>query len=239
MQVTDEQRRFFDTFGFCRFRELFKPDEAAAFATALEGALARARDGAAFAGEERQAVVPFIECDPIFYDLLDDARLMDVVEGLLGEDCLYTGGSDGNYYVGDTRWHADGGVHADNGVMGAVPARQGRLLSRPGERGERLPQRPTRQPRPELRRLHLARPTGRSFRSRFPRRPRALPSGVNARRHDRLRFAALAFLLRRSHRAAHVQHDLRGKSRGWLAGDLLVRLGGGAMPPARGGRLSL
>ena len=118
MQVTDEQRRFFDTFGFCRFRELFKPDEAAAFATALEGALARARDGAAFAGEERQAVVPFIEWDPIFYDLLDDARLMDVVEGLLGEDCLYTGGSDGNYYVGDTRWHADGGVHADNGVMG-------------------------------------------------------------------------------------------------------------------------
>ena len=69
-------------------------------------------------GGHDRSLVPFIESDPVFYDLLDDARVMDVVEGLLGEDCLYTGGSDGNYYVGDTRWHADGGVHADNGVMG-------------------------------------------------------------------------------------------------------------------------
>ena len=39
--------------------------------------------------------------------LLDDPRIEGIGSALLGADFNYTG-SDGNYYVGDTRWHSDG-----------------------------------------------------------------------------------------------------------------------------------
>jgi ectoine hydroxylase-related dioxygenase (phytanoyl-CoA dioxygenase family) len=59
---------------------------------------------------KRQEVTPIIEEDPdVFYPLAQDDRLLGVVDGLLGEDSLYTGGNDGNLYVGNTRWHPDGG----------------------------------------------------------------------------------------------------------------------------------
>ena len=224
MQVTDEQRRFFDTFGFCRFRKLFKPDEAAAFPTALEGALARARDGAAFAGEERQAVVPFIECDPSSTICSTMPGLWTWSKASWERTVCTRGGRTAITTSGTLAGTPMEGCMLTTGSW-PVPARQGRFLSRPGERGERLPQRPTRQPRPELRRLHLQRAQREGHSYLRPRRPRALPSGVNARRHDRLRFAALAFLLRRSHRAAHVLHELRSKPRRGLAGYIPIRLG--------------
>ena len=108
--VTDDQLQHFRTFGYVVFRQLFEADEIEFYAQALVRALRRVRDGADFDGNERQEVMPIIEEDPeSFYPLLDDARLLDVVDGLLGEGSLYTGGNDGNLYVGDTRWHADGG----------------------------------------------------------------------------------------------------------------------------------
>lgn len=38
--------------------------------------------------------------------LLDDARVDGIFASLLGDDYVYLG-SDGNFYVGDTRWHSD------------------------------------------------------------------------------------------------------------------------------------
>ena len=40
--------------------------------------------------------------------MLDDPRILDISTKLLGSDFNYMG-SDGNYYVGDTGWHSDGG----------------------------------------------------------------------------------------------------------------------------------
>ena len=40
--------------------------------------------------------------------LLDDPRILAIAKTLLGDDFNYMG-SDGNFYVGDTRWHSDGG----------------------------------------------------------------------------------------------------------------------------------
>ena len=40
--------------------------------------------------------------------LLEDPRILGITTTLLGDDFNYMG-SDGNYYVGDTRWHSDGG----------------------------------------------------------------------------------------------------------------------------------
>jgi hypothetical protein len=108
--VTDAQRAQFRTFGYVVFKQLFRPGEVEDYGQALERALRRVRGGADFNGRQRQEVAPIIEEDPdTFYPLLADDRLMGIVEGLLGEDVLYTGGNDGNLYVGDTRWHVDGG----------------------------------------------------------------------------------------------------------------------------------
>jgi ectoine hydroxylase-related dioxygenase (phytanoyl-CoA dioxygenase family) len=39
---------------------------------------------------------------------MDDPRILEIANKLLGKDFNYMG-SDGNYYVGDTGWHSDGG----------------------------------------------------------------------------------------------------------------------------------
>jgi len=46
--------------------------------------------------------------------LLDDPRIVGIARDVLGEDFNYAG-SDGNYYVGDTRWHSDG--WRTNGIL--------------------------------------------------------------------------------------------------------------------------
>ena len=57
--------------------------------------------------ERRSALVPFIDQSEYLSALLDDPRVDGVVSALLGDDYNYNG-SDGNFYVGDTRWHSDG-----------------------------------------------------------------------------------------------------------------------------------
>src|SRR2546425_1276696 len=104
--ITDAQRQHFQTFGYAVFKHVFTPAEVAGYADALERLLRRRRGGADFDGVKRQQVCPIIEDEPdVFYPLIADDRLLDLVEGLLGEDALYTGGNDGNLYVGNTRWH--------------------------------------------------------------------------------------------------------------------------------------
>ena len=107
--LSDEDRQRFQTVGFLVFRQLFTASEM----TDIEGAFMRVLNKAAaqqgYDGSKRLAVIPFIEGDAYFLQLLDDDRIMGLVEGLLGEDGLYLGSSDGNFYVGNTRWHPDGG----------------------------------------------------------------------------------------------------------------------------------
>ena len=106
--ATESHLLHFRAFGFVVLRQLFEPEEIEHYGRALEAVMLRLRGGTDFAGIQRQSVEPIIEEDPdTFYPLLDDCRLLDAVEGILGEDCLYTGGNDGNLYVGDTRWHSD------------------------------------------------------------------------------------------------------------------------------------
>ena len=106
--VTESQRYHFRTFGFVAFPQLFTPDEIERYGQALERLLRRNRGGVDFDGKERDVVSPFIEHDrDLFFPLLDDERLLGIVDGLLGEDSLFTGGNDGNMYVGSTPWHTD------------------------------------------------------------------------------------------------------------------------------------
>ena len=59
-------------------------------------------------GTARSCIVPFIDQSEYLSGLLDDSRINGILSSLLGDDFNYLG-SDGNYYVGDTDWHSDGG----------------------------------------------------------------------------------------------------------------------------------
>jgi len=108
-RLTDEQLRFFDTFGFLAFPGLLD-DVITEIIDAFEEVWAQRGGGhnaAAHDDERRSCIVPFIDQHPRLCALLDDGRIHGMLCSLLGEDFNYTG-SDGNYYAGDTQWHSDG-----------------------------------------------------------------------------------------------------------------------------------
>jgi hypothetical protein len=107
--LSEQQRAYFQTFGFLAFPGLFR-DEIAAITQAFEDIWERhggGHAGKAHDGKARSALVPFIDQDERLCALLDDRRIVGIANDLLGDDFNYMG-SDGNYYVGDTRWHSDG-----------------------------------------------------------------------------------------------------------------------------------
>lgn len=116
MFLSDQQCTFFQTFGFLAVRGLLA-SEIAAITEVFEeiwqqhggGHAGRPHDGVA-----RSALAQFIDQDARLCALLDDPRINGIAADLLGEDFNFSG-SDGNYYVGDTRWHSDG--WRTNGVL--------------------------------------------------------------------------------------------------------------------------
>ena len=68
--------------------------------------------GARIFPDGHRVIIPRIEADPYFYNLLDHPRLASIAEELLGEDCIFYGCSDGQIHSGDTNWHRDGGATA-------------------------------------------------------------------------------------------------------------------------------
>lgn len=107
--LSAEQRAHFDTFGFLVMRRLFSPDETAAITGEFEDVLAQDRQGTAFDGAKRQAVLGFVEKRPLLTRLVEDDRIYEPLEQLLGPGIVWIG-SDGNLYVGDTPWHPDGSM---------------------------------------------------------------------------------------------------------------------------------
>jgi len=104
--LTQQQRTFFDMFGFLVLRQAFSPTETAAISQQFDATLAMDRKGEAFAGTRRQAMMGFAEQNPELTKLIVDDRIYGAVEELLGPDFVWIG-SDGNLYVGDTQWHPD------------------------------------------------------------------------------------------------------------------------------------
>ena len=109
MPLTEQQIRFFDTFGYLGFPGLLA-DRAQGIIDAFEADWAErggGHDGRPHEGTARSCIVPFIDQHEYLCTLLDDPRILAIGESLLGEDFNYMG-SDGNYYAGDTNWHSDG-----------------------------------------------------------------------------------------------------------------------------------
>jgi hypothetical protein len=93
---TEQQSRFFDTFGFSTFPGLFK-DEIEGITEDFE--LVAARLGG--------RIMPFADQTERLSGLIDDPRLHDIAEAVLGDDFNYMG-CNGAPSSGDTPWHHDG-----------------------------------------------------------------------------------------------------------------------------------
>ena len=109
MKLSSQQRTFFETFGYLGFPGLFA-DEADAITAEFERLWAEhggGHHGQAHDYQQRSALVPFIDQSEYLSALLDDPRIDDVASELVGDDYNYAG-SDGNFYVGNSRWHSDG-----------------------------------------------------------------------------------------------------------------------------------
>ena len=73
--LTDDQKRFFDAFGFLALPALLTRDEAATMERESEEIMAEARGGGAFDGRKWQPVQPFFERRPFLGSLIGDDRI--------------------------------------------------------------------------------------------------------------------------------------------------------------------
>ena len=109
MVLTPQQLGFFDTFGYLKFPGLFSK-EIHTITSAFEQVWEQhggGHHGKEHDRKQRSALVPFIDRDEYLCTLLDDPRIEKTIASILGDDFNFHG-SDGNFYVGDTRWHSDG-----------------------------------------------------------------------------------------------------------------------------------
>ena len=104
MQLTEQQKQFFDTFGYLIFPGLLK-DQIETITSEFRAVFDD--KGIAHDATKRTCMVPFVDQREKLCALLDHPGILGIAKGLLGEDFNYIG-SDGNYYTGETSWHSDG-----------------------------------------------------------------------------------------------------------------------------------
>jgi len=106
--LTEQQISFWKTFGYLVFRNVFPQDEIDQIRRDHDAVMAEERNGEPFTGEQTQTVLWFVEHRTSLARLVDDERIYNKVEQLLGPGFIWSL-SDGNYYVGDTQWHGGAG----------------------------------------------------------------------------------------------------------------------------------
>src|ERR1041385_8787551 len=109
MQLTEQQLRFFETYGYLGFPGLMadRIDEIIQEFEGVWQGRGGGHDGKPHDGKRRSCIVPFIDQNAYLSSLLDDPRIHGIAASLLGDDFNFMP-SDGNYYAGDTGWHSDG-----------------------------------------------------------------------------------------------------------------------------------
>ncbi|MGA7305961.1 MAG: phytanoyl-CoA dioxygenase family protein [Rhodothermales bacterium] len=112
----EQQRSFFETFGFLKLPGMLENDLSA---ITHEFEEVFAQQGLHHDGTTRTAVVPFIDTRPALCALLDRDDIIAAVSNLIGSDFNYMG-SDGNYYAGDTTWHRDGHMASNSYIRVAL-----------------------------------------------------------------------------------------------------------------------
>ena len=138
MQLTQEQRSFFNTFGYLHIPALFDSDEVTWITEEFDFSICEFGGGKEHDGSKRTMFGGPIEHSPKLCTLLDDDRVKGAIGGTLGKNFNYASG-DGNYYTGDTGWHPDGNwgqlfackvafyldpLTADTGCLRVIPGSQ-------------------------------------------------------------------------------------------------------------------
>jgi hypothetical protein len=105
MELSAQQKRFFEQFGYLHFPGLFN-DSIAWIIDEFEAVWAKCQS-VKHTGEARTMFPGNFICQtPKLCALMDDPRIHGICTGLMGPDYQYAGG-DGNFYSGDTGWHSD------------------------------------------------------------------------------------------------------------------------------------
>ena len=102
--LTPAQKLQFETFGFLALRQVFSADEMDLMRREADRLLVENREGRPFSGEKRQAMIPFFEYSTELRNFIDDDRIWNLAEDLLGPD-FHLNATEGNLHVGDTAWH--------------------------------------------------------------------------------------------------------------------------------------
>lgn len=106
--LSPQQANHFHTFGYLKMPGLFReefPRIEASFHEVwdMQGG---GHAGSAHDGMRRSALVPFIDQHEYLSALIDDPRIDGIASAILGDDYNYMF-SDGNFFVGPTKWHSD------------------------------------------------------------------------------------------------------------------------------------
>ena len=104
--LTPEQIAYYETFGFLVLPQLFSKDETDALREASNRTMRKLRGGGPYTGEKSQDHRHYFERDPLLATLIDDDRIHQIPESLLGPDFVLDG-TMGHLRVGDTPWHGD------------------------------------------------------------------------------------------------------------------------------------
>tara|TARA_Y100001970_G_C14223501_1_gene854123 strand:+ start:1916 stop:2752 length:837 start_codon:yes stop_codon:yes gene_type:complete len=107
-KLNQYQINFFHTFGYILLKGLFLEDIdqiEKSFSEIFRKKFKKQKID--FDKVERICVPQFIDLNENLANLLDDERVLNIGESILGSDFNYMG-SDGNYYNSNTSWHSDG-----------------------------------------------------------------------------------------------------------------------------------
>lgn len=104
--LTRDQVAYYETFGFLILRQMFSKGETDELRNASLSAFQGLRGGRPYFGKDAEGAIPFFERHPRLSALLDDDRIHQIPESLLGPD-FFLDGTEGHLRVGDTPWHGD------------------------------------------------------------------------------------------------------------------------------------
>ena len=102
--LTEEQKAHWDAFGFLMLRHLLAPEEMEALRQAAIEVITREGGANALRGTEGWSIGGFMEGHPVLTSFLDDDRIYEIPETLLGPDFILEM-TDGHVRAGDTSWH--------------------------------------------------------------------------------------------------------------------------------------
>ena len=106
--LTEQQKHEFEVFGFLLLKNLIPSDEMQLYIDAFDETMTKGNGGVPWQRVDgNHYVIPFYRHNPaVYHRLLDDRRINEVVEDLLGEDFVFSAAA-GHRRWGGTGWHHD------------------------------------------------------------------------------------------------------------------------------------